>query len=94
MVSATLRKIRPQVKREGKSLSSSLLQATEWSPQLCKIRPQVTRERIRQIENKAMAKLKDPSRHKTLQPYATGAALETIQGDAGWKSGINRDSSQ
>lgn len=55
---------------------------------------QVTRERIRQIENKAMAKLKDPSRHKTLQPYATGAALETIQGDAGWKSGINRDSSQ
>lgn len=54
----------------------------------------VTRERIRQIENKALAKLKDPSRHTTLQPYLTGAALESVQGDAGWKTGINRDSSQ
>jgi RNA polymerase primary sigma factor len=54
----------------------------------------VTRERIRQIENKALAKLKDPSRHSTLQPYLTGAALESVQGDPGWKSGINRDSSQ
>ena len=55
---------------------------------------QVTRERIRQIENKALAKLKDPTRHSTLQPYLTGAALETVTGDPGWKSGINRDSSQ
>ncbi len=54
----------------------------------------MTRERIRQIENKALAKLKDPSRHSTLQPYLTGAALESVQGDPGWKSGINRDSSQ
>ena len=48
---------------------------------------QVTRERIRQIENKAMAKLRDPQRHSNLKNYAESA---TVSPGQGWKQGIHR----
>lgn len=54
---------------------------------------QVTRERIRQIENKALAKLKDPMRHTSLKPYSDGEAM-SLTSSIGWRQGINRNSSQ
>jgi RNA polymerase primary sigma factor len=53
----------------------------------------VTRERIRQIENKALAKLKDPMRHTSLKPYSDGEAM-SLTSSIGWRQGINRNSSQ
>ena len=59
------------------------------TPSLSLLLVQVTRERIRQIENKALAKLKDPPRHCTLKTYMNGEALNSCV-DPGWKGAINR----
>ena len=53
---------------------------------------QVTRERIRQIENKAMAKLKDFDCSQSLRPFVNGQAMDAASDEVGWKANINRSS--
>ncbi|MFB6355504.1 MAG: sigma-70 family RNA polymerase sigma factor, partial [bacterium] len=48
----------------------------------------VTRERIRQIENKALKKLRHPSRSKELQDYITDEGLLDAVKGAGKGSGV------
>ena len=51
---------------------------------------QVTRERIRQIENKAMAKLKDFKCSQSLRPFVNGEAMEAAADEVGWKANVRR----
>ena len=44
---------------------------------------QVTRERIRQIEGKALRKLRQPDRQSTLAEYSESADLVTVGGSKG-----------
>ena len=50
----------------------------------------MTRERIRQIENKAMAKLKELDCDKKLRPFVNGEAMEYASDEVGWKANIRR----
>lgn len=50
----------------------------------------MTRERIRQIENKAMAKLKELECASLLKPFVNGEAMEAASDEVGWKANINR----
>ena len=50
----------------------------------------MTRERIRQIENKAMSKLKELDCNTQLRPFVNGEAMEYASDEVGWKANIKR----
>lgn len=56
----------------------------------CVLLLQVTRERIRQLENKAMSKLKALESTGALKAFVNGEAWEAASDEVGWKANIKR----
>lgn len=77
--------------KESCQWQQSALHAFCWQEiDCCCLCAQVTRERIRQIENKAMAKLKELDCDKKLRPFVNGEAMEYASDEVGWKANIRR----